>query len=722
MTTKCRQVAQCPLTTESDLLIVRNTTKQLAVILGLSSPDQTRLVTAVSEVARNALLYAGGGKVNFELSEQIDNEFLQITVIDSGPGIANVGTILNLEAAVVSGANTSLTAVRRLVDYLEITTGESGTAVSLRKGLIGTALSRRDLEKWAQAFPPSAPDLILQELQQQNRDLVAALDEVQKVRAELEERSTQLTHANQLKAQFLANVSHEIRTPMNAVLGLTNILDKRLEDQEDRRLIGLLRQSASSLLNIINDILDLSKIDEGKLLISNQVFSLVNLIDDVANMFAAQAASREIVLVVSLDPTLPQFVLSDENRIRQILVNLVGNAIKFSEHGEIKINTFLSWKNQNRVGVRIEVQDQGIGIESGDLDKLFKPFSQIDGTWNRRQTGTGLGLSICKRLAELLDGTIGVNSAVGVGSTFWIELPFDSMDEQAAAKQDLPEIYSFPGAKILLGEDHPVNQMVAINVLEGLAVEVGVASDGLEVLAQLNSTYYDLILLDCQMPMMDGFETTAAIRQMESGSARHIPIVAMTANAMAGDREHCLSMGMDDYISKPFEERDLAGVLAKWLNIDQNQSKKNSNNDSDQLAVSNDPGQAIVNVEPNRAANVEPGQSAANIDAVGLFERFKKQQVKQLLQAFLDDSEIRLPKMKAAIEKNDLQVVGKEAHAIKGACSLIFMARLSLICSGLEAAAKQQNSAQVNAHFASLMLQYERAKEETLQLLAQIEK
>jgi two-component system, sensor histidine kinase len=692
MTTKCRQVAKCQLTNESDLLLVRSTTKQLAVVVGLSSPDQTRLVTAVSEIARNALLYAGGGKVSFELSEQMDDEFLQITVTDSGPGIANVDTVLNGEVARVAGVNTSLTAVRKLVDHLDIKTGESGTAVSVRKKVIGTTLSRRGIEKWAQSFPPAAPDMILQELQQQNRDLVAALDEVQKVRTELEERSTQLTHANQLKAQFLANVSHEIRTPMNAVLGLTNMLDKRLVDQEDRRLIRLLHQSASSLLNIINDILDLSKIDEGKLLISNQVFSLVNLIEAVADMFVAQAATRDIALSVSLDATLPQFVFGDENRIRQILVNLVGNALKFSEHGAIKITALLSWRNQNRVGIRIEVQDQGIGIQPGDLDKLFKPFSQIDSAWSRRQTGTGLGLSICKRLIELLDGTIGVNSLIGTGSTFWFELPFDSRDAEAAAKHELPEKFSFPGAKILLGEDHPVNQMVAISALEDMGLEVGVASDGLEVLAALRTKNYDLVLLDCQMPKMDGYETTAAIRQLESNSSRHIPIVAMTANAMAGDREHCLAMGMDDYISKPFEERDLARVLAKWLINDANE------------------------------ADVEDGvaEAAPSIDAAALLARYKKKQVKQLLQAFLDDSESRMPKMKTAIEENDLAVVNKDAHAIKGACSMLFMSRLGLICVDLQEAALEGNQGQARVLFASLTSQYERAKDESLQILAQI--
>ncbi len=694
MTTLFPKVAQCRLISESDLLVVRNTTKQLALLVGLRSPDQTRLVTAVSEVARNALLYANGGCVNFTFQEQASKEFLQISVVDSGPGISDL-TILDAEAAGLSGTHTSLTAIRRLVDRVEIETGHTGTTVIISKEITGLALKKKAIEKWADQLANSSPNmklsdrqqsgnLILQDLQQQNKELMTALDEVQKVREELEERSLQLTHANRLKTLFLANVSHEIRTPMNAVLGLTNILEKRLVDSEDRRLIGLLHQSASSLLHIINDILDHSKIDEGKLLIKKENFSLINLIENVVDMFAAQSASRGIAVTASIDATIPAFVVSDENRIRQILVNLVGNALKFSKQGAIKISALRIWKHQTTIGVKIEVEDQGIGIEVADLDKLFKPFSQIDAAWSRRQTGTGLGLSICKRLVDLLDGKIGVNSKVDVGSTFWFELPLETVDDLTAEAEAVPEVYSFTGARVLLGEDHPVNQLVAANLLEELGVKVGVASNGIEVLEEINKQKYDLILLDCQMPKMNGFEATAAIRERESGTNNHVPIVAVTANAMTGDREHCLSLGMDDYISKPFSERDIARVLAKWLNKEQN-------------------------------APVTP------IDLAALFERYKKEQVTKLLKAFLDDSDSRMPEIQEALAKSDFDIVGKNAHAIKGACSLIFMPELAVICSALQQAAEQTDAARVEALFRSLNAQYSQIKIEASQIIGQIE-
>ncbi|HEY9677230.1 MAG TPA: ATP-binding protein [Drouetiella sp.] len=539
-------------------------------------------------------------------------------------------------------------ALKRLVDFVGFESTQLGANVVLRKRIL-KFVSLTQIAQWQQSIQDLAPNTVLQELQDQNRELVSALDQVQKVQAELEERTKQLQQANELKAQFLTSVSHEIRTPMGAIIGLASILKKRSKDLEDQRLLELLNESASALLTMINDLLDISKIDEGKLAIESHEFSMAELLRSAVAVFANEAERKAIRLSFVCTDDIPTRLIGDTNRIRQILINLIGNALKFSDCGTIEVAASLSWYREERVGVSVAVSDQGVGIADDDIKLLFEPFSQLADASARRVGGTGLGLSISKRLVELLGGTIGVTSWRGKGSTFFFEIPFVVASNEITPVVQNAVARAFPrftGKRVLLAEDHLVNQIVACDFLEELNVHVTVANNGFEVLEMLQGQNYDLILMDCQMPEMDGFEATAAVRDLELDSGKRTPIIAVTANAMAGDRERCLSLGMDDYLSKPYDLEALSMVLGKWFQL---QSK---------------------------FANI--------IDADALFKRYKEKQARRLVETFIEDTELRLRKIGEALSTLDLAYIAREAHALKGASALLSMPEITATCSTLE--------------------------------------
>ncbi len=375
---------------------------------------------------------------------------------------------------------------------------------------------------------------------------------------------------NVAKAQFLANMSHEVRTPMNGVLGALDLLARSELSPEQRKLLDTATASSEALLTVLNEVLDFSKIEAGRLELVEEPFALRAVLRSVVDMLSPMAQRKGLALAVEFDPSLPARVKGDAGRIRQVLLNLIGNAVKFTDHGRVAVRARRTPGGGGaRAAVVVEVEDTGIGIAPEALPRLFTPFFQADQSNRRRFGGTGLGLVISKRLTEAMGGKLKVESALGRGSTFRISLPLEALEDAPAAGPEAraaAEARPALGGKALLVEDNAVNRMLAVAMLNNLGIEVTEAENGQAALEHMERSRFDLVLMDCQMPVMDGFEATREIRAREQAAlASRTPIIAVTANAMSGDAERCLKAGMDAYLAKPYTLQTLRGALAPWL-------------------------------------------------------------------------------------------------------------------------------------------------------------
>jgi two-component system, sensor histidine kinase len=402
-----------------------------------------------------------------------------------------------------------------------------------------------------------------QELYEANQQLQAQaarleLTVLERTRA-LEEALAAMQDALRAKGEFLAVVSHEIRTPMNGVLGMAQLLQLTELSEEQRRYVDTIQTSGETLLAIINDILDMSKLDSGKVRLDVRPLQLRVIVREVVDLLGAQAQSKNLYLDTEIAADVPAWIYGDSTRLKQILTNLVGNSLKFTHHGGVRIGMRIT--DAGKV-LECQVQDTGIGIPPDKVDRLFERFSQVDSSINRRYGGTGLGLVICKHLVEAMGGDIGAQSKQHKGSTFTFRIPVSAAPAPGAVASPETGAPKLPATlRILLVEDNTVNQMLAMGMLQKLGCAADLARDGEEALERVRRVDYDLVLMDMQMPKMDGLSATRAIRSMALRSQPQI--VALTANAMESDRELCLSAGMNDFLAKPFKIGELQAKIAE---------------------------------------------------------------------------------------------------------------------------------------------------------------
>ena len=485
--------------------------------------------------------------------------------------------------------------------------------------------------------------------------------------------SKELRRAKEAKEKFLANMSHEIRTPINGIAGMISLLSGTNPSPEQQKYLGAIKTSTDNLKVIINDILDISAIESGKLKFEKIGFKINNLLPQVIENFLPQAKEKNIDLNYSMDQDSNLVLLGDPVRLSQILINLISNALKFTLSGKISINVKTKTLSDQNVLSVIEINDTGIGIPADKLETIFDSFRQADESVSRKFGGTGLGLSIVKQLVGLQNGEIKVSSFENKGTKFTISLPFElgsSEDLKYEAEAHINQINinsRLPGLRVLLVEDNEINRLYASNLMKNWECEVDIAENGLICLEKLTRKTYDVILMDIQMPVMDGFEATKSIRTNFKIPKSETPIIALTANAIKGDNEKCIAIGMNEYLSKPFIPHDLFSILSNYY-------KGDKTNVTDKKTKSTD-GNTELSESPQGLTNLEYLASISNND---------KGFMKEMLKTFVKSTPASISEMKKALSNKDYNVVGQIAHRIKPSITFMGINSLKLLVKEVE--------------------------------------